>query len=78
MRVSSADGQEETLLYYDWKEATVTLDRSQSSINPGVKRSVETGRFPLHPDEPLELHAFLDHSVLKVYINSRGTLSSRI
>jgi len=74
----TADAQEETLLYYDWANATLTLDRSRSSINPDVKRIVETGAFRLRSDEPLELHVFLDRSVLEVFVNSRGTLSSRI
>ncbi|MGA8030416.1 MAG: GH32 C-terminal domain-containing protein, partial [Bryobacteraceae bacterium] len=53
-------------------------DRSRSSINPDVKRGVDSGMFQLGPGEALELHVFLDHSVLEVFVNGRGTLSSRI
>lgn len=72
------DAQEETLLFYDWTNATITLDRTRSSLNPDVGRTVQSGPFSLGPDEPLELHVFVDHSVLEVFVNGRGTLTSRV
>jgi fructan beta-fructosidase len=74
----SPDRQEETLLYYDWKTASITLDRTHSSIDPDVARTRQSGPFSLVPDELLELHVFVDRSVLEVFVNGRGTLASRI
>lgn len=74
----SDDGQEETILYYDWVKETVTLDRSRSSLNPDVTRTVDAGPFRLRPGETLQLHVLLDHSMLEVFVNGRGTLASRI
>jgi sucrose-6-phosphate hydrolase SacC (GH32 family) len=72
------DAQEETRLYYDWTNATITLDRTRSSLNPDVARTIQTGAFSLGPDELLDLHVFIDHSVLEVFVNGRGHLTSRV
>jgi sucrose-6-phosphate hydrolase SacC (GH32 family) len=74
----SDDGQEETILFYDWAAGTITVDRSRSSLNPDVARTVDTGPFALRSGEPLEFHILLDHSLLEVFVNGRGTLTSRI
>ncbi len=74
----SDDGQEETIVFYDWTKQTVTLDRSRSSLNPDVARTVDRGPFALRANEALEFHILLDHSMLEVFINGRGTLASRI
>jgi sucrose-6-phosphate hydrolase SacC (GH32 family) len=74
----SDDGQEETTLFYDWAAGTITVDRSRSSLNPDVARTVDTGPFTLHSGESLQFHILLDHSLLEVFVNGRGTLTSRI
>ena len=74
----SDDGQEETIVFYDWSKQSITVDRSKSSLNPDVARTVDTGPFQVRAGEPLELHVLLDHSMIEVFVNGRGTLSSRI
>jgi len=74
----SDDGQEETTLFYDWPAGTITVDRSRSSLNPDVARTVDRGPFSLRSGESLQFHILLDHSLLEVFVNGRGTLTSRI
>lgn len=74
----SDDGQEETILFYDWVKETVTVDRSRSTLNPDCARTVDTGPFRLRSGESVQLHVLLDHSMLEVFVNGRGTLTSRI
>ena len=64
----SPGGEEETLLSYDASAATLTLDRTRSSLNPKVRRDVSTVPFVLDPGEQLELHVFLDRSMLDVFV----------
>lgn len=74
----SAGGEEETLLYYDAKRQRMVVDKTRCSLNPTVEKGVQGGPFQLEPDEPLELHLFIDHSVLEVFINGRATLTTRV
>lgn len=74
----SAGGEEETLLYYDPERGRMVVDKERSSLNPGVEKGTQGGPFRLDPGEPLELHVFIDHSVLEVFINGRATLTTRV
>lgn len=74
----SPGGEEETLLYYDAERGKMVVDKSRCSLNPTVEKGVQGGPFRLEPGEPLELHLFIDHSVLEVFINGRATLTTRV
>lgn len=74
----SAGGEEETLLYYDAERGRMVIDKQRCSLNPTVEKGVQGGPFRLEPGEPLELHLFIDHSVLEVFINGRATLTTRV
>jgi beta-fructofuranosidase len=71
----SADGQEQTLLYYDAQLQRLVLDRSRSGAGAGGQRSVA-----LAPtQEPLRLRVFLDRSSIEVFAaDGSFSLSSRI
>jgi len=56
----------------------MVVDKSRCSLNPTVEKGVQGGPFRLEPGEPLELHLFIDHSVLEVFINGRATLTTRV
>lgn len=69
------DGSEETLIYYDvgTKQLVVNTDES------GLKYThTEKAPFELGPGEPLELHVFIDHSVIEVFANERQAIVRRI
>ncbi|MBE3577983.1 MAG: GH32 C-terminal domain-containing protein [Limnochordales bacterium] len=74
----SPDGQEETLLYYDSSTRRMCVDKDRASLNPCVERGVQGGPFALRPGEPLQLHIFIDRSVIEVFINGRATLTTRV
>ena len=74
----SSDGAEQTRIVYDRAAQCLTVDREQSSLSPGVHRSVHTGPLELLPNEHLKLHVFLDRSVLELYANGRVCITSRI
>ncbi|MEW5957951.1 MAG: glycoside hydrolase family 32 protein [Chloroflexota bacterium] len=74
----SPDGLEETLIFYDRETGCLTLDRSRSSLDETVDRSPRQGPLTLAADEPLQLHIFLDHSVIEIFANGRACLTGRV
>ena len=75
----SADGQEQTLVVCDRSRQCLEVDVSRSSTSADLIHSqAETGPLPLAADEPLELHIFLDRSVVEVFANHRQCLTKRI
>lgn len=73
---ASADGEEETLLYYDTEAGQLVFDSTKSGIDG--RRKVE--RAPLEPrrGEPLKLRVFVDKSVVEVYANDRQAICRRV
>jgi beta-fructofuranosidase len=74
----SPDGTEQTRIFYDRAAGCLIVDREQSSLSPNVHRGVQEGTLDLPPDEELELHVFLDRSVIEIYANGHFCLTSRI
>ena len=74
----SKDGSEQTRLVWRASEATLTVDRTQSSLDPEPFKFPRSGRVELAAGENLRLHVFLDRSVLEVFANGQLCLSSRI
>lgn len=72
------DDAEQTQVLYHPKRACLTLDVSRSSISADVNRESQTGPLQLRPGEPLELHIFIDRSIVEVFANSRQCLTKRI
>jgi beta-fructofuranosidase len=74
----SPDGAHQTRIVYDRPRGYLSIDRSRSSQAPSVEADVRGCPLVLGPGEPLQLHVFLDRSVLEVFANDRVCLSSRI
>jgi beta-fructofuranosidase len=79
------DGQEETWVLFDRPHQMVTIEREKSSLSNTVSHDVLPARqvsrnapLEIAPGEPIQLHVFLDNSVVEVFVNGRITLSSRI
>ncbi len=81
----SPDGREETWVLFDVPHQFVTIEREKSSLANSVSHDLLPARqvarnapLKIVPGEPIQLHIFLDKSVLEVFVNGRITLSSRI
>lgn len=72
------DEEEETVISYSRGAQEIIMDRSRSSLDPEVHRSLQAGPLALRPGEGLTLHIFLDRSIIEVYANTRACLTSRI
>jgi beta-fructofuranosidase len=73
---ASADGQEETLLYYDAKAKELVFDATRSGAD-GWK-VVERAPLELKPGEPLKLRVFVDKPVVEVFANDRQAICRRV
>ncbi|MGG4215949.1 GH32 C-terminal domain-containing protein [Paenibacillus sp. FSL L8-0638] len=72
------DGEEETLLYYDWNHAMLLVDRSKTTLHPGEKcGGVQGGKLELL-GENLKLHIYLDRSMVEAYANGLKSLTTRV
>ena len=64
----SANGEEQTLVYYDTAEKKLKVDTTRSSLGESPK-TIEAGPLTLAADEPLRLRVFVDKSVIEVFAN---------
>jgi sucrose-6-phosphate hydrolase SacC (GH32 family) len=74
----SPGGEERTTVAWHRDDEVLRLDRTRSSLDPGVGRGVHDAPLALAPGEPLTLTAFLDRSVVEAFGNRRAALTSRI
>lgn len=57
----------------------ITVDSSYSSVCPDVlSRTPETGPVPIEPDELLQLHVFIDRSIVEVFLNGKQCIAVRV
>ncbi len=73
----SANGEEQTLVYYDAIEKKLKVDTTKSGLTEGPK-GVEAAPFELRPPETLKLRVFVDKSVVEVFANGRQAVMRRI
>jgi beta-fructofuranosidase len=73
---ASADGQEETLLYYDAKTKELVFDSTRSGAEG--RKVVERAPLALKPGEPLKLRVFVDKPVVEVFANDRQAICRRV
>jgi sucrose-6-phosphate hydrolase SacC (GH32 family) len=85
----SPDGEEQTVITYNPKEKTLSVDTLQSrqGETPNVEiselklsRTLSIHVLPLElaPGEPLKLRIFLDKSIMEVFANDRQCLTARV
>ena len=65
----NADGSEYTKIYYDFESQEMVVDSRHSSKNPLIPGDVRQGAFSLSAGEEVELHVFIDGSVVEIFIN---------
>lgn len=81
--LGAADGSEQTLIGYDVERCEVFVDRRQAGLRPTMafnwpNPDYHAAPLELAAGEALELHIFVDHSVIEVFANQGRVLSSRV
>jgi sucrose-6-phosphate hydrolase SacC (GH32 family) len=72
------DGSEVTRLYYNFYTNRFTVDRSNSSTYRYARNNLVDGAYDLPSADSLDLHVYVDHSVVEVFINNQDAFSTRI
>ena len=76
--LASPDGREVTRVVF-WPEARrLSIERSRSSLEPGVRRQDVHAHLELDRGDNLRLRVLLDASVLEVFANDRLCLATRV
>jgi len=73
---ASADGEEETLLYFDVEAKQLVFDSTKSGGDG--RRTVERAPFELRDGEPMKLRVFVDKSIVEIYANARQAICRRV
>jgi beta-fructofuranosidase len=76
----SPDSEEETSIFYDGRAGSLIVNRARSSLadDPHAAKSAHKAPLVLEHSERLELHVYLDRSVLEVFANEHTCITSRI
>lgn len=73
----SPDLREKTVIAWDRKAETLSIDTRQSGLDYG-KKVTEAAPFHLKEGEPLRLRVFVDRSIVEVFANDRQAIARRI
>jgi beta-fructofuranosidase len=79
----SPDGKEETSIVYDSEKGVVRVDLSKTSVDSALMKDhwhplIQEAALELAENEAVDLHVFVDKSVLEVFINKRLCLTQRV
>lgn len=74
---ATADGQEQTQLYYDVDQQALSIDRMKSSLDPDIAKGIQSGEMELDGDL-LKLHIYLDRSMIEAYANGKNSITTRV
>jgi beta-fructofuranosidase len=79
----SPDGREQTTISYVPAKNIIRVDLSKTSLDPGKMKDVwfpliQEAVLNLASDESLELHVFIDKSVLEVFVNGKLCLTHKV
>ncbi|WP_222914725.1 GH32 C-terminal domain-containing protein [Natrinema sp. SYSU A 869] len=81
---ANPDGSEGTLIYYDERTERIVVHRERSTRNAETRATVSERSSLVHrgevdhDGEDLELRAYLDGSMLEVYVNSLKSVTTRL
>lgn len=75
---ASPDRSERTTIRYRSAEGTLTVDASRSSLDPGVDRPTVSAPLPPDSQGAVRFRAFLDRSVLEVFVADRVCVTQRL
>lgn len=74
---NSSNG-EETKIYFDLEMDEMVIDLTNSSKNNWVRKNIEKGAYNLDSTKEVEIHLFVDGSVVEGFINGKDAFTTRI
>jgi sucrose-6-phosphate hydrolase SacC (GH32 family) len=74
----SPEGEEETRIGYDARQAQFFIDRNRASLSATVHQQGVQGGLLRLSEGRLRLKVYVDHSMIEAYANDRKSLTSRV
>jgi len=74
----SENDSERTDISLNFKKNQLVLDRTHSSLSTERNKGINKANVPLSSYKSINLHVFIDHSVIEVYINHRYAFATRV
>ena len=69
---------EETKIFFDMEKDEMVVDLTKSSQNKWIEKKVEKGDYKVVPNKEIEIHLFIDGSVVEGFINGKDGFTTRI
>jgi beta-fructofuranosidase len=73
-----ATASEFTRIYYDMEKQEFIIDQTMSSKREHIPLNVRTGKYKIDENAKLNLHVFIDGSVIEVFINNKDAFTTRL
>ena len=73
----SPDGREEYKVYYNFSTQKWVVDASKSSLSSKVRKDIRTGDYAITQGATIHVRAFVDGSVLEVFIDNQVHFTGR-
>lgn len=74
----NTDGSELTRIYFDVVNGKIVVDSKKSTTREFIPTDVRTASFKIDPNTEVDLHIFIDGSVIEVFINNEDAFTTRI
>lgn len=71
-------GTELTKIYYDFEKQQFIVDQTKSSQRKYIPLNTRTGQYVLDSKSNVNLHLFMDGSVIEVFINNKDAFTTRL
>lgn len=76
--LESPDNQEKTIIKYDAVTREIYVDRSKSSLSKETHKSILKSQLVKSNGQVINIHVFVDHSVIEVFVDNKVCISTRI
>ena len=72
-------GTEQTSIYFDLNMQELVIDQTRSSLREGIPQRIRKDKYSVKKDEEkINLHLFIDGSVVEGFINNEDAFTTRV
>ncbi len=72
------DGTEYSRIYFNPEKDELIIDQTHSSLRTGIPNCLRKDHYKINAKKPIELHLFIDGSVVEGFINGEDAFTTRI
>lgn len=72
------DGSEYSTIYYDVEQQELVVDQTRSSLRKHIPLKIRKDHYQMDITKPIEIHLFIDGSVVEGFINNEDAFTTRI